>query len=65
MISYNLSDYELSILRSILCERIMNIGVTITDCGLVAQKDDEYLYSHFKHERLELVNLYNKLCSHE
>lgn len=59
------SDSELCILRALLCERIMNIGVTITDCGMVAQKDDEYLYSHFKSERLSLVNLYNKLCSHE
>lgn len=59
------SDSELCILRSILCERIMNIGVTIIDCGMVAQKDDEYLYSHFKSERNSLVLLYNKLCSHE
>lgn len=59
------TDSELCILRALLCERIMNIVVTITDCGMVAQKDDEYLYSHFKSERLSLVNLYNKLCSHE
>lgn len=65
MISFNFSDSELCILRSLLSERIMNIGVTITDCGMVAQKDDEYLYCHFKHERNSLTNLYNKLCSHE
>ena len=60
-----LNDSELCIIRSLLTERIMNIGVTITDCGLVAQKDEEYLYSHFKHERIILTNLYNKLCRHE
>ena len=61
----NLSDSDVCLLRGVLCERIMNIGVTITDCGLLAQKDDEYLYSHFKSERNSLVLLYNKLCSHE
>lgn len=61
----NFSDSEVCILRSLLSERIMNIGVTISDCGMVAQKDDEYLYTHFKHERVVLTNLYNKLCSYE
>lgn len=60
-----LRDFELFILRSLLTERIMDIGVTITDCAMVAQKDDEYLYCHFKHERTVLTKLYNKLCSHE
>lgn len=59
------TDSELCILRSVLCERIVNIGVTISDCGMLAQHDDEYLYSHFKLERNNLVLLYNKLCSHE
>lgn len=59
------TDSELCILRSLLSERIMNIGVTITDCGKLAQKDDEFLYCHFKHERIVLTALYNKLCSHE
>lgn len=61
----NFTDSELCILRSLLSERIMNIGVTITDCGMVAQNDDEFLYCYFKHERFVLVNLYNKLCSYE
>lgn len=59
------TDSELCILRGLLSDRIMNIGVTITDCGLLAQHDDEYLYCHFKSERNSLVLLYNKLCSHE
>lgn len=59
------SDIELCILRALLVERITNIQVTIRDCGLVAQKDDEILYCHFKHECDSLIVLYNKLCSHE
>lgn len=50
----NFSDSELSIIRSLLIERIMNIGVTITDCGMVAQKDNEILYSYFRSERNSL-----------
>lgn len=54
---------ELCILRALLVERIINVQVTIRDCGLAAQKDDEILYCHFKQE-LEVLNvLYNKLCS--
>lgn len=59
------SDIELCILRALLVERITNIQVTIRDCGLAAQKDDEILYCHFKHECDSLIVLYNKLCSHE
>ena len=58
------SDSELCILRALLVERIINIQVTIRDCGLAAQKDNEILYCHFKHECNSLIVLYNKLCCH-
>lgn len=60
---FSLEFSELSILRALLVERIINVQVTIRDCGLSAQKDDEILYCHFKHELEVLIVLYNKLCS--
>lgn len=57
-------DYsELCILRALLVERLIDVQVTIRDCGFAAQKDDEILYCHFKHELESLIVLYNKLCS--
>lgn len=61
----NLTDTELRILRSILTERIQNIGIILNGCSIAARNFDEYLYCHFKYELNTLVNLYNKLSSHE
>lgn len=65
MVTISFSDSELATMRGVLLERIVDIGVTITDCGLASFKDNECLYAHFKHERNELSLLYNKFCSHE